>query len=148
MRIKYLCFSERKTTGGGEMKEIPVGESFEKEGRVTEDLATFHFSGGEVGVLSTPKLIDFIEFTCIDFLEKFCDEGENSVGTRVDVRHLAPTPIGMSFRVKVTTKEVEGRRVLFQVEGYDEKDKIVEGVHERFVIRVDKFIETIKKKGE
>ncbi len=132
---------------GGNMKELKVGESYEKEATVTEEMATFHFSGGQVGVLSTPKMIDFIEFTCIDLLEKCCDEGEHSVGVRVNVKHLAPTPIGMKVKAVVKVKEVEGRRVLFDVECYDEKEKICEGEHERFVINVSKFIEAINKKA-
>jgi predicted thioesterase len=68
------------------------------------------------------------------------------VGTRVDVRHLAPTPVGMEVRLRAEILEVEGRRLRFRVEAWDAVEKIGEADHERFVIDWDRFIQRVEKK--
>ncbi len=74
----------------------------------------------------------------------FLEEGYVSVGTRVDVRHLAATPIGQRVRATAELVEVDGRRLVFRVEAYDEEKKIGEGIHERFIVHLQRFLERLK----
>lgn len=86
-------------------------------------------------VYATPRLVWDIEMAARRALEP----GEESVGTLVNIRHLAATPVGMRVTATVRVTEVDGRRVVFAVEAFDEKEKIGEGTHERFVVQVAKF---------
>jgi predicted thioesterase len=89
---------------------------------------------------STPAMVSHFEGLCLKMLLRFLDPGENSVGYRVDVRHMAPTPIGMKVTVKGKVKEVDGRKCVFEVEAYNETGtKIGEGIHERRVIDMSRF---------
>lgn len=86
-------------------------------------------------VFSTPSMVGFMERCSVQLLKPYLEEGENSVGYRVCVTHLAPTPIGQKVRVTSTVKAIEGRRITFSVEAYNETEKIGEGEHTRVIIR-------------
>ncbi|MDF1553407.1 MAG: thioesterase family protein, partial [Deferrisomatales bacterium] len=89
-------------------------------------------------VFATGYLVGFIEWTCVQALEPHLDgPNEQTVGTHIDVSHLAATPPGMDVTAKVTLVEVDGRRLVFEVEARDDSDLIASGRHERFVIRRD-----------
>jgi predicted thioesterase len=91
---------------------------------------------------STPSMVQLIEGTCVKLMTRYVDAGEQSVGFHVDVRHLAPTPIGKKVTAKVTLREVNGRRCLFDVEVHSEDGvKIGGGIHERAVIDIARFAE-------
>jgi len=98
-------------------------------------------------VLGTPHMIGYLEMTARDSVKPFLDEGYDTVGARVDVRHLAATPIGMhvTFRSEVTG--VEERRLFFKVEAFDQKEKIGEGTHERAIINVARFAARLRGKA-
>jgi fluoroacetyl-CoA thioesterase len=90
-------------------------------------------------VLATPHLIGFLETTSRNLIKQFLDQGQDSVGTVVNVRHLAATPLGMQVRLRSEIAAVEGRRVTCKVEAWDDNEKVSEGLHERFVIDVARF---------
>jgi fluoroacetyl-CoA thioesterase len=92
-------------------------------------------------VLATPSMIMEIEETCRLLLkEQFVPEPEwDSVGTLVDIRHLAATPVGAEVFLKAKVVSVEGRRVMFEVEARDRLERVGEGRHERFIINVPRF---------
>ena len=96
-------------------------------------LASAIGSGG-VEVLSTPWLIALLETAARAAVEPLLPEGQATVGVRVDVRHLAPTPPGVMVRATAELVELDGRRLLFRVEAFDPVDKIGEGTHERAVV--------------
>lgn len=122
------------------MKEIPIGTSDEMMFATTPEMGISHLGPG-ASFYSTPAMVGHIEGVCLQMLLKYLDPGENSVGYRVEVKHLAPTPIGQKVRVKATVKEVDGRKCLFQVEAYNEAGvKIGEGIHERRVIDIGRFL--------
>lgn len=130
------------------MKEFAIGLKGEKELVVQpEDLASFG-GGGNVGaeVLSTPRLILLIEQTTRDTVVDALPEGMMTVGTMIRIKHFAATPLGVKVRAKAYLREVDGRRLVFDVSAYDEFEKIAEGVNERFVVSIDKFLEKVKKK--
>ena len=99
---------------------------------------TIDFMGEKARVYATPMLVRDIEIACRDLLLEHLDPGEDSVGTRVDVEHLAATPLGMTVEIHVTVSSVEGRSVGFRVEAHDGLDVICRGHHQRFVVDVAK----------
>ena len=99
-----------------------------------------HLGPDVPSMYSTPSMIQLIEGTCVRLMGRYVDPGEQSVGYRVDVKHLAPTTIGKSVTSSVKLREVNGRRYVFDVEVHNEDGiKIGEGVHERAVIDVKRF---------
>ena len=119
------------------MKDIPVGTSDEMTIDTTPDMGVQHLP---VPMYSTPAMVAHFEGLCLRLMQRYCDPGESSVGYRVDVKHMAPTPIGMKVTVKGRVKEVDGRKVIFAVEAYNETGaKIGEGEHERRVIDLSRF---------
>jgi predicted thioesterase len=126
---------------------IPIGTIGESSIVVTPENAV-NFLGVEgARVLGTPFLISHLEMTARNSVKPFLDEGFDTVGARVDVRHLAATPLGMRVTFRSELTRIEERRLFFRVEAFDEKDKISEGNHERAVIQVAKFASRVQAKG-
>jgi fluoroacetyl-CoA thioesterase len=90
-------------------------------------------------VFATGFLVGLVEWTCIQALAPHLEAGEQSLGTRVELSHEAPTPPGETVTVEVTLREVEGRRLVFEVEARDESARICSGRHERAVIDAERF---------
>ncbi|MEM2140502.1 MAG: thioesterase family protein [Nitrososphaera sp.] len=123
-------FASRLKVGATKKREITVGSN----------MTTSFLWEGE-NVLSTPAMIMEMEETCRLLLkEQAIPESDwDSVGTIVDIKHLAATPVGAQVFLKATVVSVDGRRVMFEVEASDRLDRIGEGRHERFIINVPKF---------
>ena len=116
--------------------------------RVVVDKAkTIGFMGEEGRVYATPSLVRDMEHTCRDLLIEHADEGEDSVGVEVTVRHLAATLPDMEVEITATVKSVEGRRVTFDLEAKDDIEQIGAGGHTRFVVDVAKTHERLKAKA-
>ena len=111
----------------------------------TQDTAKVHGSG-TLDVLATPRMIALVEETAWKSIAGHLEPGMGSVGTRVDVRHLVATPVGMKVWCETVVSEVEGRKLSFRAEVYDETGKIGEGIHERFLVDEVKFQEKADKK--
>ncbi len=128
--------------------EIRPGATAEVGFTVTAD-RTAHAMGNQgVNVFATPFLIGMLEDAAGSVIHPHLPPGASTVGTMVEVKHLAATPVGMKVRAKATLLETDGRRYLFAVEAWDEKERIAEGRHERFVIpNLEKFLERAMKKG-
>jgi predicted thioesterase len=97
-------------------------------------------------VLSTPWLIKWLEQTAREALRPFLQDGEASVGTEVDIRHLAPTPLGSEVTCVARVISAEGNTVYFQVEASDGQELVARGVHRRAVISQARFLERVKRK--
>jgi fluoroacetyl-CoA thioesterase len=119
---------------------VKIGASKERTIIVNSNQTTSFLWKGE-NVLSTPSMIAEMEETCRLFLKEqvIPDPELDSVGTVVNVKHLAATPVGAEVFVKAKVVSVEGRRVMFKVEARDKLEKIGEGRHERFIINVPHF---------
>lgn len=102
------------------------------------------YGSGLHDVLSTPAMIAFMEQTAMRAVEACLNEGEGTVGTEVNIKHLKATPVGGIVSCTATLQEVNGNRLLFHVEANDEKGKIGEGMHERFIIDNRRFMERLK----
>jgi predicted thioesterase len=114
---------------------------------VAEENTAAHFGAGGVHVFGTPMMIGLMENAAFSAIQPLLPEGQSSVGTRVNVSHLAATPIGMTVTATAELLEVDGRRLLFRVEARDEKELIGEGQHERFIIALDRFLSRIEEKA-
>lgn len=117
--------------------EFGVGVSAELEEVTTEEQGVR--PTGVRSVYSTPAMVGLMERTSIHLIKPYLEEGESSVGTKVNISHIASTPIGAKVRARSTVKEINGRRVVFAVETYNEKEKIGEGTHERAIINIKRF---------
>lgn len=117
------------------------------EAVVTEALTARVFGSGELDVFATPAMIALAEETALKSVADRLEPGQGTVGTRVDIAHLAATPLGMKVRCETELIEVDRRRLTFSVQVYDEVEKIAEGTHERFVIDNGKFLKKAGAKG-
>jgi fluoroacetyl-CoA thioesterase len=101
---------------------------------------------GRVRVLATPVMINLMEAAALDAVENLIPAGHQSLGTRLDVRHIAATPVGMRVRATARLVSVSGRTLEFQVEAHDEKDLIGDGTHTRLVVNVARFDQRVQAK--
>ncbi|MBV8031680.1 MAG: thioesterase family protein [Betaproteobacteria bacterium] len=113
---------------------------------VSEEHTAPRVGSGKVHVLATPVMINLIEAAALEAVERFLPAGYQSLGTVLNVRHIAATPVGMRARARAVLEKVVGRTLTFRVEAHDEKDLIGDGLHERVVVNVSKFDERVQKK--
>lgn len=121
-----------------------VGEA---ERMVTEDWSAPGMGSGTVPVLATPALVALMEQAAVRALEGRLPAGQTSVGVRIDIRHLAATPVGMGVRARASLVAAEGRRLTFQIEAWDGVEKVGEAVHERVVVDAERFMERVRAKS-
>jgi predicted thioesterase len=127
-------------------KTIHQGLAREETFTVEEEHTALHVGSGGSRVLATPWMIAFIERVAYRLLVEHLAEGESSVGVQVDVRHLAPTPIGSTVRVKVEVDQIENTQVTFNVAVWDQAEKVSEGSHRRVVIDEERFLRRVSAK--
>ena len=106
---------------------------------VTEEKTAKRMGSGELDVYATPAMIALMEETAYKSVSMELDEGMGSVGTLMNVKHVAASPVGMKITCKSELVEVDGRKLVFHVEAFDEEGLIGEGTHERFIIQNEKF---------
>jgi fluoroacetyl-CoA thioesterase len=125
---------------------IPIGTKGEQTVLVTSEIAISFLELEAARVLSTPQMIRLMEVTCRNTVLPLLDPGHDTVGTHVNVAHLAAAPIGMNVTFTAEVIGVEGRRVTFKVVAFDEKEKVGEGTHERGIINIAKFAARLTEK--
>jgi fluoroacetyl-CoA thioesterase len=101
---------------------------------VDESMTADRFGNSGVQVLATPMLVSYFELAAHQLAMRALDPGQGTVGSHIDIRHLAATPIGMRVTFRATLTERDGRRLVFRVEADDEHERVGEGTHERFVV--------------
>ena len=101
---------------------------------------------GLVHVLATPVMINLFEAAALDAVDQYLAAGYQSLGTVLNVRHIAATPVGMRVRATAEILKIEGRTVFLKVKAEDEKELIGDGTHERVVVNVEKFSQRVKRK--
>jgi predicted thioesterase len=129
------------------MAEITTGLRREQNLLVTSEVAVQFLEAEGAQVLSTPHLLGYLEMTARNLLKERLEAGQDSVGSEVQFRHLAATPVGMQVRLEAEVIAVDGRRVRFRIEAFDEQEKIGEGLHERVVIDVARFAARVQAKA-
>jgi predicted thioesterase len=125
---------------------IRPGMTREDSFPITMENSAIHLGSGSSRVLATPWMIAFMERVSHRLLTCCLPEGYSSVGTHLDVRHLAPTPIVTTIRVRAEVHSLDGNRVYFSIEAWDNFEKIGEGTHERVVIEEARFLRRVEKK--
>jgi predicted thioesterase len=128
------------------MEEIVPGLAGQIEMVVREENTARHLGSGNVAVLATPEMIRLMERAAVAAVDHLLPDGYRTVGVAVDVRHLAATPVGMRVHAQAELTAVEGRKLAFRVEAFDEVEKIGEGVHRRVIIDVERFKERVEAK--
>jgi predicted thioesterase len=101
---------------------------------------------GLVPVLATPVMINLIEAAALDAVEHLLPQGHQSLGTHLDIRHFAATPVGMQVRATAELIKRDGRTLVFRVEARDERESIGDGTHERVVVNVARFDQRVQRK--
>jgi fluoroacetyl-CoA thioesterase len=113
---------------------------------VGEEHTAPSIGSGKVRVLATPVMINLIEAAALAAIEHLLPAGYQSLGTHLDVRHVAATPVGMRVTATAEVTRLEGRTVHFRVEARDERELIGDGAHERVVVNVSKFDQRVQRK--
>ena len=127
---------------------LTVGIKGTQSVTVANDNTAAAMGSGTLAVFATPAMIALMEKTAYISVQNELDEGCGSVGTLLNVKHLAATPVGMQVTCESELVEIDGRRLVFSVKAYDEKGLIGEGTHERFIVQNEKFLaKTNAKKG-
>jgi predicted thioesterase len=128
------------------MADIAIGTKLEKKLLVDNEVAIDFLGLTGARVLATPWMIGWMERTCRDAVLPLLDPGHDTVGTHVDVYHLAATPMGMTVTFTAEVTSVEERRVNFKVEAWDEKQKCGEGTHQRAIVNIARFAAKMQAK--
>lgn len=125
---------------------LPVGLRNEVVFVVEEQNTAAHIGSGSLRVLATPSMIGMMERVSHALIARQLPEGYSSVGTMVDIRHLAPTPINARVRILSQVVEVDVRKVTLHVEAWDDQEKVGEGTHQRVIIDVQRFLQRVNEK--
>lgn len=113
----------------------------------TRDTA-HHVGSGKIKVLATPVMVMQLEEAALNAVEGLLPDGYQTVGTRLDIKHIAATPVGMRVRAYAEVVKVTGRTILFKVWADDERERISEGEHERVVVELQRFDDRIRQKTD
>ena len=123
--------------------KLEIGTKGEASTMVVHDNTAAAVGAGGVEVFATPMMIALIENAAWRAVAHGLDAGDVTVGTSVNVQHLAATPIGQQVRAIAELIGIDGRRLVFKVEAYDEQRKIGEGQHERSIVNLEKFLKRL-----
>jgi len=129
-----------------ELPRVKPGLAASAELLVGEEHTAPRVGSGKIHVLATPVMINVIEAAALAAVEHLLPAGHQSLGTLLNVRHIAATPVGMRVTARAVVTGVNGRTIAFQVEARDEKELIGDGAHERVVVNVAKFDERVRRK--
>lgn len=127
--------------------ELKAGLRYESKKLVADSDTASQFGSGGIAVFATPMMIGLMENAAMNCVSPALAEGESTVGIKLDVSHMAATPVGMEVRAVAELIEVDGRKLRFRVEAFDSAEKIGEGIHERFIISIDKFMKKVQAKA-
>lgn len=127
--------------------ELHVGLRGEASVKVDESNTAARFGSGSVLVFATPAMIGLMEKAALTSVDPLLGAGMATVGIGLDIKHLAPTPMGMDVAAVSELIEIDGKRLVFRVEAFDAKEKIGEGVHQRYIISLAKFMDRVQAKA-
>jgi fluoroacetyl-CoA thioesterase len=126
--------------------QLKIGMIGEVSHVVTEQDTAAKIGSGLVAAYSTPSMIALVENASVGAIQPHLSNGQTSVGVEVDIKHLAATPVGMQVRARASLIEIDGSRLKFRVEAWDDKEKIGEGLHVRAVLDILRFEQGLKRK--
>lgn len=125
-----------------------IGTKHEVKITVTNEVTAAAMHSGSLEVFSTPFMVALMEQASCELLQKHLPEGITSVGTALNIQHLAATAVGVEVRAVATLTSFDGRKATFDVEAYDNAGLIGKGTHERFSIKIDKFLQKAQERAE
>jgi len=128
-------------------EELKPGITHEIERETTEDMSAQKVFPYVPHVYATSVMVGHMEAVCAEMVLPHLGEGEQTVGIGMQFSHTAATPLGMKVRFSAKLIEVDGRKLVFEVEGFDEADKIGKATHQRFIINAEKFNSNVTKKA-
>ncbi len=128
------------------IEDIKPGIVGEADETVSTTRTASFFGSGLVAAYATPAMIALMENASVAALQRYLGPGQTSVGTEVCIKHIAATPVGMHARARATVTAIDGRRVTFQVEAWDDREKIGEGTHQRFIVDQARFNDRLQQK--
>ena len=131
---------------GIDLSRLRVGLKGTAEVTVGEEHTAPQVGSGLIHVLATPVMINLIEAAALAAVEHLLPSGHQSLGTHLDVRHIAATPVGMKVCATAELVKIEGRSLSFRVEARDQVEVIGDGVHERVVVNVERFDLRVQRK--
>ncbi len=126
--------------------DVPIGSTGHAEMVVADEHTAPRVGSGKIAVLATPVMINLIEAAALAAIEHLLPAGHQSLGTHLDVTHVAATPVGMAVRATAEVIGVEGRIVKMRVRAEDQRDLVGEGLHERVVVNVERFDKRVQEK--
>jgi predicted thioesterase len=129
------------------IENIKPGLVGEADETVSSSRTAAFFGSGLVAAYGTPAMVALMENATVAALHKYLGPGQTSVGTEVCIKHLAATPVGMHARARATVTAVDGRKVVFQVDAWDDREKIGEGTVTRVVVDEARFNDRLEKKA-
>lgn len=131
-----------------EFTNIAAGMKCEARELVTEKNTAAAMGSGSLPVYATPAMTCLMEKAAAELLEKELPEGWTSVGISLQIKHKAATPVGLTVRAEAELAEIDGRRFVFMVRAFDEREEIGCGQHERFAVAAEKFLAKAAAKKE
>lgn len=123
--------------------ELKIGTEKEIEILVTPKDTAKAYGSGLVEVFATPAMVALMEKTALELILPFIEEGMNTVGTEINVKHIKATPLGKRVQSYARLMEVDGLKLTFEVEAYDEDGLIGKGVHKRYIINEEEFLKSL-----
>lgn len=126
---------------------LKIGITAQVGKTVSEDDTAVKFGSGGVRVFATPMMVALMENAALNAVDPHFGEDSATVGLSLNVKHLAATPVGMKVTAAAELIGIEGKKLTFKVEAYDEQEKIGEGIHERYIIKLSKFLEKANQKS-
>ena len=125
---------------------LKIGMFGEARTKVTYENTAIKYGSGSVSVFATPAMVGLMEKASINSVDSHLPKGYATVGTKVEIKHIAATPVGMEVVAQSELLEIDGLKLKFKVEAHDEKEKIGEGTHTRYIIYWDDFIKKVENK--
>jgi len=126
---------------------MEIGINFTSEMNVTDACTAISMGSGTLRVLATPAVVALIEETAWKSVSRYMDSEHCTVGTALNIEHIAPTPVGMTVRCKTTLSSINGRQLVFDAEVHDGKGIIAKGTHTRFIVDKHKFQDKADARG-
>jgi len=125
---------------------LKIGMLGEARAKVTDNNTAISYGSGTINVFATPAMVGLMENASINSVDSCLPEGYATVGTKVEIRHIAATPIGMEVIARSELLEIDGAKLKFKIEAYDEKEKIGDGTHTRYIIKLEEFLKRTENK--
>lgn len=125
---------------------LKVGLKGQVEKVVEETDTALHFGSGDIRVFATPMMVGIMENSALVCVDEILPKEFSTVGAHISVSHIAATPVGMKVTAEAELIEIDNKKLVFNVVAYDEKEKIGEGQHTRYIVNIEKFLARTNKK--